>query len=54
MLEIIIETHCSSSGACPTPPLPPPPKMIYDPLIRSFLRESLWEHKRRVKKRQAQ
>jgi len=35
MLEIIIETHCSSSGACPTPPLLPPP-IIYDPLIRSF------------------
>jgi hypothetical protein len=45
MLEIIIETHCSSSGACPTPPLPP--HIIYDPLIRSFSWNPLWEHKRR-------
>jgi hypothetical protein len=44
MFEIIIETHCSS-GACPTPT---PIYMIL--LYKELFRESLWEHKRRVKK----
>ncbi len=49
MLEIIIETHCSS-GACPTPPSPPP--NIYDPLIiRSFSRNPYGSIKGRVQKR---